>query len=130
MNTLLSQRSRETENNTSQAKAPSGKRLTSTTGLHVIDDEFILMKMQESEEKKNKKTQSQLPKRLNATLKSISTTKVIRERQGRPSKKKTANNELTYSNDAEVDVSILSLQSVIDMADNVLGSDDTDPTFD
>ncbi|CAF2102423.1 unnamed protein product, partial [Rotaria magnacalcarata] len=34
------------------------------------------------------------------------------------------------SNDAEVDASIRSLQSVIDMADDILDSDDTDATFD
>ncbi|CAF2232211.1 unnamed protein product, partial [Rotaria magnacalcarata] len=84
--------------------------------------------MQESEEKKNKKAKSQLPKRLNATLKSSSTTKVIKKRRGRPSKKKTASNELAHSNDAEVDASIRSLQSVIDMADDILDSDDTDAT--
>ncbi|CAM4989516.1 unnamed protein product [Rotaria socialis] len=81
-------------------------------------------------EKKNKKAKSQLPKRLNATLKSSSTTKVIEKRRGRPSKNKTASNELAYSNDAEVDASIRSLQSVIDMADDILDSDDTDATFD
>jgi hypothetical protein len=124
MNTLLSQRTKELEQLYSQKKPPRGKRLPNNTGLNITDDEFVLMKLKESEEKKSRKQKVALIKDSNVT--STSTNIKTIKRRGRPPKKDNNSTQQHGSNDSEVQNGILSLKSAIKMANCILDSEDSD----
>lgn len=127
MNTLLSQRSKELEKN-SQEKTVRGKRLRSHTGLNITDDDFILLKMRENEDKKRIKHKHSL-KHTSAVVMNNSTTTTTTKRRGRPSKRNHLKPSPLNSNDAQTDASIRSLDAVIDMANSILDSNDSDSMF-
>ena len=132
MNTLLSTRTRELEQICSQTKAPRGKRLTSKIGLNITEDEFVLMKMKESEEKKQKIRKPRVPKcpKITSTSASTTTTTTVKKPRGRPPKKNASTNPNVYSNDDEIEAGIRSLQSTIDTANKVLNGEDSDEVSD
>ncbi len=126
INTLLSERTKELQNLNTKPKPPRGKRLPNNTGLNITDDEFVLSKLKENEEMKNRKQKASLVKDSTTPSESSSTANTTTtKRRGRPPKK---NKESTqpYSNDPEIQKGILSLQSVITMADSILDSDDSE----
>ena len=126
MNKLISQRAKELEKINSQSKSPRSKRLANNIGLNVTDDEFLLMKLNENEEEKRQKRKCRQSKHSNVTSTSSSTTTNVTKRRGRPPKKGTDNSQQIHSNDPEIEASICSLQSVINMANYTLNSDDPD----
>ena len=131
MNTPLSTRTRELEQICSQTKAPRGKRLTSKIGLNITEDEFVLMKMKESEEMKHKIRKPRLPKGPKITsIPTSTTTTTVKKPRGRPPKKNTSNKQNIHSNDDEVEAGIRSLQSTIDIANRILNGEDSDEAFD
>ncbi|CAF1496473.1 unnamed protein product, partial [Adineta steineri] len=95
MNTLLSQRTKELEKLNSQKKPLRSKRLPNHTGLNITDDEFILMKMQEAQEKKNQKIKTKT--------------------RGRPRKNLNNSPVQHHCNDVEIKNAISSLQSAINI---------------
>ncbi|CAF3933594.1 unnamed protein product [Rotaria sp. Silwood1] len=122
MNTLLSQQSKPLENG-SQGRTTRAKRLNSHTGLNITEDEYILLKMKENEEKKRQQKASSSQQSSTSST-SRSKARRINQRQDKPSKQNRINKKKVNSNDAEIDASIRSLQSVINMADNILNNDD------
>jgi len=126
MNTLISERTKEFEKINSQKKPLRGKRLPNNTGLNITDNDFVLMKLKEDEEKKNRKQKAALTKDSNITSTSNSTNIKTIKRRGRPPKKDNGFTQQHHSNDPEIQNSILSLQSVIKMANCILDSEDSD----
>ncbi|CAF1284677.1 unnamed protein product [Rotaria magnacalcarata] len=91
------------------AKQPRRKRLTKYTGINITEDEFILMKTKDNEDKKHQRQNSQLKKH-----------------RGRPPKKKFDDDECEYSTDMKTNARIRSLNMTIDMANEILNDEDSD----
>ena len=88
------------------------------------------MKLNENEEKKRQKQKCRQSKYSNVTSTSSPRITSVTKRRGRPPKKGTDNSQQIHSNDPEVETSICSLQSVINMANYTFNSDDSDERWD
>jgi AT hook motif len=125
MNTLLSTRTKELEKLRSQSKAPRGKRLTSVTGLNITEDEHVLMKLKEDEEKKRRIRKPRTVKPPNTSSASSSTATAGKRPRGRPRKAVAETTQDVHCSDDELEAGIQSLQSTIDMANRILNGDDS-----
>lgn len=121
----MATRTLELEKLRSQTKAPRGKRLTSVTGLNITEDELVLMKLKEDEEKRRKIRKPRTLKPPNTSSASSSTTTMVKRSRGRPRKAVAEATQDAHCSDGEVEAGIQSLQCTIDMANRILNGDDS-----
>ena len=87
-----------------------GSRLNNKVGLNITDDEFVVLKLKESQEKKNRPRKS----RLATNAKTSSKTKNHVQRQKKRSFRDGAREKIETVNDPSIASAIDNLQRVID----------------
>ncbi len=119
-NCLLSERDTQLPLSNSSSNRSRGSRLENKVGLNITDDEYVLLKLKEKEQKKTRSRKPRLSKDKTLGNKCRKTT----------AKSKKANKENKTFNDPEIAAAIHNLQTAVDITETTLDSDMPNDDFD
>jgi hypothetical protein len=125
MNEMLSQREKENSSTTTNLKPIRGSRLKSTVGLNITEDEYVLSKLKEIEEKKNRVKKPRM-KKSGGTANVSTNSSSIKKNRTKLSTRNNRNKENRLTKDCEIEFEIQRLEEVIGFTDDIMMDDSSD----